>query len=365
MPWLREKGGPYNAATAMGLEPRDAMRLLKEFGFLDSRECGPRNTNGLLSAGSAGPGTGTAWFTVTPEEVDRCHRRLVGDAGAMARLFGSRGWTAEAICALKIGMDETHVTFPELDEYGTLVGFTHYQPNKERLGENGKKSLAAPGSQRVPFPAPESLDIGEDEPLLLVEGQPDATLAMSLGLKAVGIPGVNSWKREWVPRFTSMRVVVMLDADTAGRQKAREIAKDLAGHASDVRVIDPFPDRDDGSDLTDLVLSRLRERRDRADFEDAKQFILRMASLAEVVERPKPAPPTAASNLRVNVGKRPAPPDEAASTAWPASLCGRSSHTARRIRWRSSLSCLLRSVRLSGEARTSRWSPTATTRTCS
>ena len=109
------------------------------------------------------------------------------------------GWApaagpTEAICALKIGMDETHVTFPELDEYGTLVGFTHYQPNKERLGENGKKSLAAPGSQRVPFPAPESLDIGEDEPVLLVEGQPDVTLAISLGLKAVGIPGVNSWK---------------------------------------------------------------------------------------------------------------------------------------------------------------------------
>ena len=80
-----------------------------------------------------------------------------------------------------------------------------------------------------------------------------------------------------------------------------------------MRVIDPFPDRDDGSDLTDLVLGRLRGRRDGADFEDAKQFILRMVSLAEVVERPKPAPPTVASNLRVRVGKWPgAAPDEAA-----------------------------------------------------
>jgi DNA primase len=44
-----------------------------------------------------------------------------------------------------------------------------------------------------------------------------------------------------------------MDCDRPGREAAYRIFMDLAGVAADVKVIDLYPERDDGYDLTDLL----------------------------------------------------------------------------------------------------------------
>lgn len=188
------------------------------------------------------------------EPVERYADVLLRNTRALEKLEKLRGWTAEACERLGLGLgldfDSGRVVFPYRDAAGALVGVGRYQPNPDR--RNGSpKVLAAPGSRRELFPAPETLETSE--PVWLVEGEPDAVRGTSLGLAAVAVPGVQAWRPAWAPRFKGRSVVVCMDCDQPGREAAQRIAADLSGTASEARVLDLKPDRDDGFDLTDFA----------------------------------------------------------------------------------------------------------------
>lgn len=168
------------------------------------------------------------------------------------RLGELRGWTPEAIQHLGITINGKQVMFPVTDSQGRSAGRVRYQPDP-RQRNGAPKSCADTGTKRELFPPIETLDT-DGWPAWIVEGEPDAAAAHSVGLQATGLPGTSGWKREWATRFAGLDVIVCLDCDKPGRAAAEGIAADLSGVAKSVRVLDLDPTRDDGHDLTDVVL---------------------------------------------------------------------------------------------------------------
>jgi len=109
----------------------------------------------------------------------------------LRRLAELRGWSPEACRKLGLGLEGDRIVFPVRDAAAVLVAVSRFVPSPERTGP---KMQADPGSRRELFPAPETLGDGD---VWIVEGEPDAVAAATLGLRAVGVPGANCWRSEW------------------------------------------------------------------------------------------------------------------------------------------------------------------------
>jgi Protein of unknown function (DUF3631)/Toprim-like len=230
------------------------------------------------SKGEAGPGA-TPTIDLGDDSIYRV--ALLQNERELKQLSELRGWTPEALERLGVGTDGERVTLPYRDADGELVGLGRYQPDPDQR-DGDPKLKADPGSRRELFPAPESVET--DGWLWLVEGEPDCIRAHSLGLAAVAVPGVGSWRSEYAQRFAGRRVVVCFDCDEAGRKAAQRIAAELAPVAEDVRILDLDPARDDGFDLSDFATSAKT-----ADERDAmRRILLDAAEHSPRVEPPKP-----------------------------------------------------------------------------
>jgi 5S rRNA maturation endonuclease (ribonuclease M5) len=177
-------------------------------------------------------------------------QRLVDDRRIVERLHELRGWTRDALAELGVGYDRERqrLVFPVRDGHGNPVNVCRYSP-APKGGERKMVSLA--GRPRDLFPAPESI---EGDEVWVVEGEPDAVAAHSVGLPGVALPGVEFAKRLDVERFRRFsRVHVLLDCDAQGRTAATQLGERLANAGIEVRMLDLDPSRDDGYDLGDLV----------------------------------------------------------------------------------------------------------------
>jgi DNA primase len=80
-----------------------------------------------------------------------------------------------------------------------------------------------------PFPGPFNIDIVKEKALkrvYLCEGVIDTLTLIERRLPAVGIPGCNSFKKEWVRYFRGKEVLICLDSDKPG-QSAASYIRDL------------------------------------------------------------------------------------------------------------------------------------------
>ncbi len=222
----------------------------------------------------------------TEQQFADWSQRLVDDGRLVGLAFQRRGWTRTALATLGVGVDSEakRLTLPIRDRHAVLVNVCRYQPTPKG-GERKMISLA--GRPRDLFPAPETLEGGE---VWLVEGEPDAIAAASLGLPAVGIPGVEFAKRLDVERFRRFRRVnVLLDCDTQGRNAAATVGARFAEAGIAARVLDLDPSRCDGYDLGDLVRDASQDGEDA--LRSVARMLERMAQDAAPVER-EPAPET-------------------------------------------------------------------------
>lgn len=92
--------------------------------------------------------------------------------------------------------------------------------------------------------------------VLICEGEVDALTAIVAGYVGVGLPGWSHWKDVWTPDFAGKDVVLVLDADDAGRQGTRQVV------ASFIRAGQPVPRQivlDEGKDLNDVFQESMKD----------------------------------------------------------------------------------------------------------
>ena len=181
-----------------------------------------------------------------PEHVKAMQRAL---RPAYERLGELRAWTPEVIDELGLGLYEGRVVFFGYDAEGVLRGASKYQPNPAQRSERVPKMLGQ-GSREL-FPRPEDFDTST---IWLVEGEPDAVAMRVIGMPAVAVPGISTWKSEWSARFRDFSTVwIAFDCDKHGREAA-ELRQGQIGSVTQARIVDIDPEATDGYDISNLLL---------------------------------------------------------------------------------------------------------------
>lgn len=157
---------------------------------------------------------------------------------------------------------------PERNAAGEVVG-TAYRLTDGSKGfeKGGKRGLIYPN------PLPSYAGTSYASPVFVVEGPSDAAALLGLGLDAVGVPGAHASRDclEWLAEFlTSRHIVILTDADDAGRAGATKLTSTLVGRAASVRIIEPPAGAKDaraaviaGAEASDFL--ELAEATNRAD----------------------------------------------------------------------------------------------------
>jgi 5S rRNA maturation endonuclease (ribonuclease M5) len=87
------------------------------------------------------------------------------------------------------------------------------------------------------------------------EGEKDADALIRLGLTATtASEGARApWDDALTPHFKDRHVVILPDADEPGRKHAQKVARAINGVAQSLRILDLYPDRNDGSDVANWL----------------------------------------------------------------------------------------------------------------
>jgi putative DNA primase/helicase len=121
---------------------------------------------------------------------------------------------------------------------------------------NGKQWVKGkPKDGKLPYRLAELRAAPLTSIVYLTEGEKCADAVAKIGLVATtASEGCNAkWAPELTPYFNDRRVVVLVDSDKGGREHGQKVARALDGIAASLKVIDLFPDRDDGSDVADWL----------------------------------------------------------------------------------------------------------------
>jgi hypothetical protein len=190
---------------------------------------------------------------VSPEQVE-AWRKALDKPKLLDRLKQLRGWKPEVVRRLGLGFDGKRIVIPGYDANGILTGLAKYAPNPAT--RNGDPKLIATGSREL-FPPPERI---KAKTVWLVEGENDAVAMSSIGQHAIGVPGINTWKDGWPGRFTGFETVrIVFDCDLHSREAAKQRYSTLRNFTH-TQVIDLDSDREDGYDVTDLILEMGRAK---------------------------------------------------------------------------------------------------------
>ncbi len=251
------RGGPYDAALAVGHTPASAIELMTHYGLAEPRD--PRRQDASLPAArlrlvapSRRPSP-PRQLTVAEADVERWqhalfaeHRRAWRQALATQRL-----WSERVMRELELGFDGARITIPIRNATGQLCGVLRYRPGGD------PKMLTARGTRLGLIPHPASEPVG---PLTLVEGPGDMLAARAHGSAAIAVPGDHAWQPRWAKLLAGRAVTIVMDCDRPGRAAAQRIAHDLKPVA-EVRILDLAPGRSDGFDLTDWLRQQYQPRR--------------------------------------------------------------------------------------------------------
>ncbi len=91
-----------------------------------------------------------------------------------------------------------------------------------------------------------TMDLGEL--LYICEGITDCISAHQFKLKAVGVLGANSFKKEWVEFLSNYRIRVVPDSDDAGQKFARKVEESFLEIGKNIQIL-KLPEGQDFSDF--------------------------------------------------------------------------------------------------------------------
>jgi 5S rRNA maturation endonuclease (ribonuclease M5) len=137
---------------------------------------------------------------------------------------------------------------------------------KKYLDANGKKQFpqfhwdgkqwleGKPAGPKIPYNLPQMI-AAPTAVIYVCEGEKDADALTNACLVATtASEGAGAkWPPELTPHFKDRRVVILPDADEPGRKHAQKVAKALYDVAASIKVVDLFPDRSDGQDVSDWL----------------------------------------------------------------------------------------------------------------
>lgn len=151
-------------------------------------------------------------------------------------------------------------TYDYHDAAGILVHQTvRYEPksfSQRRPGGLGGWVNNLDGVQTVLYRLPALLTAPPGSQVFIVEGEKDADNLVGLGLIATCNPmGAGKWRPYYTPYLRGHHVVIIQDADHAGREHAKKVSGVLLGIAASVRVLE-MPDAKDVSDWLGLGHTR-------------------------------------------------------------------------------------------------------------
>jgi hypothetical protein len=120
-----------------------------------------------------------------------------------------------------------------------------------------------PKGQKIPYRLPELAAAAVGTTVYFCEGEKDANSVAKIGL--VGTTASEGAKAKWDPALTrwfkDRRVTILIHADVPGRGHGQKVAKALHGVAASVKVVDLYPERTDGSDVSNwLAADRAGEK---------------------------------------------------------------------------------------------------------
>jgi hypothetical protein len=121
--------------------------------------------------------------------------------------------------------------------------------------ENGQWVKGKPEGPKIPFGLPTLIAAPLNATIYFCEGEKDSDALAKLGFISTTVSeGAHAaWDSELTKWFRGRPLVVVPDADKPGRAHAEKVAKALNGVAASVRILDLYPDRNDGSDVSDFL----------------------------------------------------------------------------------------------------------------
>jgi hypothetical protein len=178
--------------------------------------------------------------------------------GDLIELSQDRGLPTSAFSYWDVGLAKDGVyAIPIKNANGKVVDIRTYRI--------GGKLFSTPGVQTGLFGAHRLGDESSKKDIWLCEGEWDA-IAMQWLVNhvggsgvVVGVPGANTFKREWVGLFGGKTVNVLYDNDTAGENGEITVADKLSGVAKELRFLHWSDKLPAGYDVRDLVKDYKKE----------------------------------------------------------------------------------------------------------
>jgi 5S rRNA maturation endonuclease (ribonuclease M5) len=121
--------------------------------------------------------------------------------------------------------------------------------------EGTKWVKGKPKGPKIPYRLPELVAAPVDSVVYVPEGEKDTDNLGKLGFVATSASeGAKAkWDPALTPWFEDRHVVILPDADAPGRKHAQKVACALQPVAASIKVVDLYPDRSDGSDVSNWL----------------------------------------------------------------------------------------------------------------
>ena len=168
-----------------------------------------------------------------------------------------RGLSKDLASHLRIGYVET--PRPGDQRFQGCLTIPYIQPagvtwmKFRRLTGNGPKYDAVSGLSGRIYNTP---ILPTARSLVITEGEIDCATFLEIGIPAVGVPGANSWKKEWNRIFRNRKVIVFCDGDEAGAKLGSTLTNVIYG----CRVVEAPPGEDANSCYLKFGPEYLREQ---------------------------------------------------------------------------------------------------------
>jgi 5S rRNA maturation endonuclease (ribonuclease M5) len=121
--------------------------------------------------------------------------------------------------------------------------------------QDGKWANGKPAGAKLPYRLPELRKASPATTIYFCEGEKNVDALDKIGVTATTASegAAAKWDDALTPHFKDRHVVILPDADEPGRKHAQKVALAINGVAQSLRILDLYPDRNDGSDVANWL----------------------------------------------------------------------------------------------------------------